>query len=123
MRTRFGADGEPIDIGGEKWTAKALEAKYYQTPYGEAPVMRHVYQRSAGGQVFCPLEQGARLLRHATPRFAKMMAHKLSLGAAADVQRDMQENHGRPISKLLAQELSAYLTNAMATWAGQSVRA
>jgi hypothetical protein len=108
--TRFDADGEPIVIGGEKWTAKAPEGKYYQTPYGEAHVTRYVYQRSAGGKVFCPMEQGARVLRNATPRFAKMMAHKLSLGSAADVQRDMQENHGRPISKLLAQELSAFVS-------------
>jgi hypothetical protein len=108
--TRFDADGEPIDIGGEKWTAKTPEAKYYQTPYGEAHVNRYVYQRSIGGKTFCPLEQGARILRNATPRFARMMAHKLSLGSAADVQRDMQENHGRPISKLLAQELSAFVS-------------
>lgn len=107
---RFDADGEPIVIGGEKWTAKAPEAKYYQTPYGEAQVSRYVYQRSIGGKTFCPLEQGARILRNATPRFAKMMAHKLSLGSAADVQRDLQENHGRPISKLLAQELSAFVS-------------
>ncbi len=108
--TRFDADGEPIDIGGEKWTAKTPEAKYYQTPYGEAHVSRYVYQRSIGGKTFCPLEQGARILRNATPRFARMMAHKLSLGSAADVQRDLQENHGRPISKLLAQELSAFVS-------------
>lgn len=55
---RFNADGEPIVIGGEKWTAKVSEAKYYQTRYGETHVVRHVYQRSAGGKVFCPLEQG-----------------------------------------------------------------
>lgn len=110
---RFDTDGEPIVIGGENWTAKAPEAKYYQTPYGQAHVARHVYQRSTGGKTFCPLEQGARILRNATPRFAKMMAHKLSLGSAADVQRDMQENHGRPISKLLAQELSAFVSSVV----------
>lgn len=107
---RYDADGGPIVIGGVKWTAKAPEAKYYQTPYGEAHVKRHVYQRSEGGKVFCPLEQGARILRNATPRFAKMMAHKLAQGSAADVQRDLEENHGRPISKLLAQELSAFVS-------------
>lgn len=106
---RFDADGEPIIIGAEKWTAKAPEGKYYQTPYGEAHVMRHVYQRSTGGKVFCPLEQSARILRNATPRFAKMVAHKLAQGSAAEVQRDLAENHGRPISKLLAQELSAFV--------------
>lgn len=107
---RFDADGEPTVMGGVKWTAKAPEAKYYQTPYGEAHVQRHVYQRSEGGKVFCPLEHGARILRNATPRFAKMMAHKLAQGSAADVQRDLEENHGRPISKLLAQELSAFVS-------------
>ena len=45
---RWDADGEPIVIGGEKWTAKAPQAKYYQTPYGEAHVVRHVYQHSVG---------------------------------------------------------------------------
>jgi len=78
--------------------AKTPEAKYYQTLYGEAHVCLYVYQRSIGGKTFCPLEQGSRILRNATPRFARMMAHKLSLSLAADVQ----ENHGRPIAKLLA---------------------
>jgi len=107
---RFDADGEPIEVGGVKWYAKAPEAKYYQTPYGEASVVRHVYQRGEGGKTFCPLEHGARILRNATPRFAKMVAHKLAQGSAADVQRDLEENHGRPISKLLAQELSAFVS-------------
>ncbi|MEC4723391.1 hypothetical protein RY831_30045 [Noviherbaspirillum sp. CPCC 100848] len=59
---------------------------------------RYVYQRSVGGKTFFPFEQGARILRHATPRFAKMMAHKLSLGSAADVQRDMQQNHSKQLA-------------------------
>lgn len=107
---RFDADGAPIEVGDVKWYAKAPEAKYYQTPYGEANVVRHVYQRGEGGKTFCPLEHGARIMRNATPRFAKMMAHKLAQGSAADVQRDWEENHGRPISKLLAQELSAFVS-------------
>ena len=107
---RFDADGEPIVTGGVKWYAKAPEAKYYQTPYGEASVTRHVYQRCEGGKIFCPLEHGARIMRNATPRFAKMVAHKLAQGSAADVQRDLEENHGRLMSKLLAQELSAFVS-------------
>lgn len=107
---RFDADGAPIEVGDVKWYAKAAEAKYYQTPYGEASVVRHVYQRGEGGKTFCPLEHGARIMRNGTPRFAKMMAHKLAQGSAADVQRDWEENHGRPISKLLAQELSAFVS-------------
>ena len=38
-----------------------------------------------------------------------MVAHKLAQGSAADVQRDLAENHGRSISKLLAQELSTFV--------------
>jgi hypothetical protein len=106
----FDADGEPIVVGGVKWYAKRLEEKFYQTPYGEVRVPHHVYQRAEGGKTFCPLEQGARIMRNATPRFAKMVAHKLAQGAAADVKRDLEENHGRPMSRLLAQELSAFVS-------------
>jgi hypothetical protein len=107
---RFDADGEVIVVGGTKWYAKAPEEKYFQTPYGEVIVARHVYERARGGKTFCPLEQGARIMRNATPRFAKMVAHKLAQGSAADVQRDLTENHGRALSKLLAQELSAFVS-------------
>jgi hypothetical protein len=91
---RFDADGEPITIGGMKWYAKQPKEKYYQSPYGEILVERYVYQKAGGGSTFCPLEQGARILRNATPRFAKMVAHKLAQEAALDVQRDLEENHG-----------------------------
>ena len=107
---QFDADGEPLLIGGVKWYAKQPKDKYYQTPYGEVLVKRYIYQKAGGGKIFCPLEQGARILRNATPRFAKMVAHKLAQEAALDVQRDLEENHGRPISKLLAQELSAFVS-------------
>ena len=46
---RFDTDGSAILIGGMKWTSKGEEPKYYQTPYGEVEVLRHVYQTSAGG--------------------------------------------------------------------------
>jgi hypothetical protein len=105
---QFDADGEPIFIGGMKWYGKRPTEKYYQTPYGEVLVARYVYQQAGGGRTFCPLEQGARILRNATPRFARMVAHKLAQNAALEVQRDLEENHGRPTSKLLVQELGAY---------------
>jgi hypothetical protein len=81
-----------------------------QFGHGEVMVSRYVYERAQGGTTFCPLEQGARIMRNATPRFAKMMAYKLALGTAADVKRDLEENHGRPVSKLLVQELSAFVS-------------
>lgn len=105
---QFDADGEPILLGGVKWYARHAKAKYYQTPYGEVQVTRYVYQKAGGGKTWCPLEHGARILRNGTPRLVKMVAHKLAQNAAADVQRDLEDNHGRPTSKLLVQELGAY---------------
>jgi hypothetical protein len=105
---QFDADGEPIMLGGVKWYARQAQEKYYQTPYGEVQVERYVYQKAGGGPTFCPLEQGARILRNGTPRLVKMVAHKLAQNAAAEVRRDLEENHGRSTSKLLVQELGAY---------------
>ncbi|HZC03612.1 MAG TPA: hypothetical protein VE844_20360 [Gammaproteobacteria bacterium] len=59
---RFDTDGSAILIGGVKWTSKGEEPNYYQTPYGEVEVLRHVYQTSAGGKTFCPLEREARIV-------------------------------------------------------------
>src|SRR5437868_13525243 len=66
---RFDTDGSPIAIGGVKWFSKGRLPKTYQTPYGEAEVARHVYQRSVGGETFCPLEREARIVVTSTPRF------------------------------------------------------
>jgi hypothetical protein len=82
--------------------------KFFQTPYGEVLLARYAYQKAGGGKTVCRLEQGAHILRNATPRFAKMVAHKLAQNAALDVQRDLEEKHARPVSKLLVQELGAY---------------
>ena len=43
---QFDADGSPISIGETKLTSKGKLVKEYQTPYGVAPVERHVYQSS-----------------------------------------------------------------------------
>jgi hypothetical protein len=41
---------------------KGEQSKAYQTPYGEAIVNRHVYQRSGGGKTYCLLERDARII-------------------------------------------------------------
>ena len=38
------------------------QVKEYQTPYGVAPVERHVYQSSRGGKTYCPLDRNARIV-------------------------------------------------------------
>ena len=54
--TRFDSDGGKMVIGGRKMTSKGRIEKTFQTPYGEARVARHVYQGSAGGAIYCPME-------------------------------------------------------------------
>jgi hypothetical protein len=73
---RFDTDGEPIVVGATRLTSKGRLSKLYQTPYGEVSVARHVYQSSRGGRTYCPMEQGARVFRTATPLFAKQAAFK-----------------------------------------------
>jgi hypothetical protein len=72
---RFDADGDPIAIGDAKWYSKGKLPKTYNTPYGVISVERHVYQRAEGGKTFCPMDDGARIIRKATPRFAKISRH------------------------------------------------
>jgi hypothetical protein len=69
-------------------------------------VVRHVYQRSGGGATHCPLERDARIVITSTPRFAKQVSSKLAQGVAREVQRDLAENHGRPVAVSYLQRLS-----------------
>ena len=103
---RFDTDGSAILIGGMKWTSKGEEPNYYQTPYGEVEVLRHVYQTSAGGKTFCPLERDARIGVTSTPRFAKVVAHKFACGGSTQVESDLAENHGRRVARSYLQNLA-----------------
>ena len=102
----FDTDGSPIKIGPELWRTKGQQPKCYQTPYGEVELTRHVYQRSGGGATYCPLERDARLVITSTPRFAKQVSSKFAHGAVRDVQRDLAENHARPVAVSYLQRLS-----------------
>ena len=103
---RFDTDGSAILIGGTKWTSKGEEPKYYQTPYGEVEVLRHVYQTSVGGKTFCPLEREARIVVTATPRFAKVVANKFARSGSTQVESDLAENHGRRVARSYLQNLA-----------------
>ena len=103
---RFDTDGSVILIGGTKWTSKGEERKYYQTPYGEVEVLRHVYQTSAGGKTYCPLEREARIMVTSTPRFAKVVANKFACGGSTQVESDLAENHGRRVARSYLQNLA-----------------
>lgn len=106
---RFDADGDPIAIGDTKYYSKGKQRKVYHTPYGNACVQRHVYQSAAGGKTFCPMDNDARIIRKATPRFAKIVSHKFAHGAAAHVMEDLEQNHGRPCLKATLQDLAGHV--------------
>ena len=94
-------------VGGATWYSKGKLPKVYNTPYGVVSVERHVYQPAEGGKTFCPMDHGARIIRKATPRFAKIVSHKFARGAAAEVVEDLEQNHGRPCLKASLQDLAA----------------
>ncbi len=102
----FDTDGSPIAIGGEVWRTKGAQPKAYQTPYGEVSIERQVYQRSGGGQTYCPLEREARIVVTSTPKFAQQVSSKSAYGPASAVQRDLTDNHGRPVAKSCLQRLT-----------------
>jgi hypothetical protein len=103
---RFDADGSPIQVGDTRLTSKGKLKKEYQTPYGVAPVERHVYQSSRGGKTYCPLDRNARIVVSSTPKFAKMVSHKYAEFGSARVIKDLAENHGRVVARCFVQDVT-----------------
>src|SRR5271170_2225466 len=103
---QFDTDGSPIAIGSVTFTSKGQHAKDYQTPYGMATADRHVYQSPQGGATYCPLDRDARIIVSSTPKFAKMVSSKYAEFGSARVRRDLRNNHGRPVSRCLVQDIA-----------------
>ena len=103
---QFDTDGSPIKIGSVMMTSKGLVTKQYQTPYGVTEVARHVYQTSAGGETFCPLDKEARIVVSSTPRFAKQISHKFAEMASTQVAKDLEENHTRKVARSYLQNIA-----------------
>lgn len=95
---RFDADGRDLRVGDLKLYSRGKFNQTYETPYGPVPVQRHVYQTAKGGRTFVPLEERARLVKNATPRYAKQITSKFAHGGAPAVKRDLESNHARRIS-------------------------
>jgi len=102
----FDTDGSPIKVAKIRYTSKGLSAKYYQTPYGDVYLQRHVYQSSSGGSTYCPLDHDAQIIVSSTPKFAKMVSSKYSRNASSDVQKDLSENHQRFVARSYIQNIS-----------------
>lgn len=104
--SRFETTGEPIKIGSVKMTTQGRYRKDYETPYGRVSLARYVYQTSAGGKTYCPLDDRARIIVNSTPKFAKMVSYKYASLRAKDVSEDMRENHGRHIARGTVQNIA-----------------
>ena len=104
----FDSDGGTIVIAGKKLTVKGggKMPKKYQTPYGETTIDRFVYQSSAGGAIYCPLEANARIVRTATPLLAKQVSFKYGICDSSEVVADFAQ-HGRTLSRSYVREISA----------------
>src|SRR5947209_6850852 len=103
---QFDTDGSPITLGTARLTTKGQVEKDYQTPYGVATVARHVYQSPEGGPTYCPLDRDARIVVTSTPRFAKILSHKYAEFSSPRAQVDLEENHGRAVSRCLIQDVA-----------------
>jgi hypothetical protein len=102
---QFDTDGSPIQLGSVRMTSKGQFSQEYETPYGTVAVPRHVYQTSEGGKTFCPLEENARMVLNATPRFAKVVSYKYAEAGADAVVDDLGECQHRKISKRYVKSL------------------
>lgn len=108
----FDSDGSPIKVGDTTlYSKKDKVRKFYETPYGAAEVPRFVYQSSKGGVTYCPLDQNARVISSATPRFAKIVSYKYAGSGVRDVCSDLEVSNGRKIAKSFVQNISEKVGN------------
>lgn len=103
---QFDSDGSAIKMCNQSFSSKGQLEKNYQTPYGEIRIARHVYQSTSGGKTFCPLEHDGRIVITSTPRFAKMVSSKYSIGSTESVKKDLSENHERLVNRKTLQTIS-----------------
>jgi hypothetical protein len=111
---RFDTDGSPIRLGAMELTARGRDPKDYQSPYGVVRVERYVYQSARGGRIYCPLEHQGRIIRGATPRFARQLSHKYAQLNVRAVQSDLEENHGRQVATSYIQNVAEWVGNIAA---------
>ena len=114
LLTARDAPARPFERDGRRFTAKTKkEVRHVETPYGCAVVWRLAFQSSPGGVCTYPMDEAASLIGAATPKFAQMVSRKLVELPAAEVVRDLRENHARPITVDFVQRLTG-LVGALA---------
>ena len=114
LLTARDAPAQPFERDGRRFTAKTKkEVRHVETPYGCAVVWRRAFQSSLGGVCTYPMDGAACLIGAATPKFAQMVSRKLVELPAAEVVRDLRENHARKVTVDFVQRLTG-LVGALA---------
>lgn len=95
---QFDTNGDPIIVGNQKYYAKEYSPNVYQCPYGPVKIERYIYQTSKGGKSYCPMDEKARIILKATPRFAKILSFKYAELGGRKVADDIKHTLNRSIS-------------------------
>src|SRR5712691_8095585 len=78
-----------LEEEAQRWYRKEASMGHYRTLYGEVTVERPLYQRSAGGDTRCPLEETCQLsFASATPLLAEVLSFKVSTMTPNEVAQD-----------------------------------
>ena len=112
----YDTDGGSIEVEGKVYTSKGCEKKKYETLFGEVSVYREVYQSSAGGATYIPMDANIGFYGSSSPLLCKVVGFKYSYGSGKPVAEDMALSHKRLISKTLIQHIGARIgENAQAS--------
>lgn len=106
MLSCYDTHGEPLQLHRRTWTSKGKSPQTYQCYGGPVTVERHVYQNSAGGATWCPMEDRARLIAGSTPHFASIVTGKYSAQSGRATQTDLNRSLQRELSLDFIQTLS-----------------
>lgn len=106
--------GEPLQHGRQTYTSKGKSPQTYQCYGGPVTVERHLYQNSAGGATWCPMEDRARLVAGTTPHFASIITGKYSAQSGRATQTDLQRSMQRDLSVDFIQTLSGEVGKTVA---------
>jgi hypothetical protein len=114
-------DAPTLTVQGKTYYRKAASPGHYQTLYGEVVFSRHLYQSSAGGPTFCPLEVNCQLcFGAATPLLAEVVSFKLASAPAGEVAQDLAKSHGLSLSDTylhhLAQQVGRIALDKQEAW-------
>ncbi|MBS1786785.1 MAG: ISKra4 family transposase [Acidobacteria bacterium] len=99
------SDAHALWRDGRRWSRKEASPGHYLTLYGEVVVTRHLYQTSAGGETYCPLEARCQLsFGQATPLLAELLAFKVSALTPGEVAQDVRKSHDLALSVSFIQQ-------------------